>query len=135
MSSRIKSREIAVELTFQMMINKDSVEETIANFKENFDDNMNEGDFKYIEAVLNGIQENVEEIDECIKSSLTNWTIDRISKVNHAILRVAIYEMKYLDDVPGKVAINEAVEIAKKYSDEKSSSFINGVLDKVIKNI
>lgn len=90
MSSRVKSREIAVELSFQMMINKESVEETIETFKESFDDNMNECDFGYIANVLNGIENHTEELDELIKSSLENWTIERISKVNHAILRVAL---------------------------------------------
>ena len=74
------------------------------------------------------------DIDEAIKAALDKWKIDRISKVNLTILRLAVYGMKYVDDVPAKVAINEAIEIAKVYSDEKSVSFINGVLDKVLKN-
>ncbi|GKX66154.1 transcription antitermination factor NusB [Inconstantimicrobium mannanitabidum] len=131
--NRVKSREIAVQLTYQRMINKESVEEIIENFKENFDDNMNEGDFKYIREILEGIDNTTEELDKIIKESLVNWKIERISKINLAILRVATYEIIYVEDIPDKVSINEAIEITKKYSEEKSVSFINAVLDKVLK--
>ena len=76
-----------------------------------------------------------EEIDEIIKNSLINWTIDRVSKVNLTIVRLAIAEMLYINDVPEVVAINEAIELTKKYSDDKSVSFVNGALDKAFKNI
>lgn len=131
--NRVKSREIAVQLTYQRMINKESVEEIIENFKENFDDNMNEGDFKYIREILEGIDNTTEELDKIIKESLVNWKIERISKINLAILRVATYEIIYVEDIPDKVSINEAIEITKKYSEEKSVSFVNAVLDKVLK--
>ena len=74
-------------------------------------------------------------IDEIIKNSLINWTIDRVSKVNLTIVRLAIAEMLYINDVPEVVAINEAIELTKKYSDDKSVSFVNGALDKAFKNI
>lgn len=131
--NRVKSREIAVQLTYQRMINKESVEEIIENFKENFDDNMNEGDFKYIREILEGIDNTTEELDKIIKESLVNWKLERISKINLAILRVATYEIIYVEDIPDKVSINEAIEITKKYSEEKSVSFVNAVLDKVLK--
>ena len=134
MSSRIKSREIAVELSYQMMINKDTIEETIENFKENMDDGLNECDFTYITKVLAGIKEKEKDIDAIIEKSLVNWKIERISKVNLAILRVAVYEINYLDEVPDRVAINEALEITKKYADDKSVSFVNAILDNIVKN-
>lgn len=134
MSNRSRSREIAVELSYQMMINKETVEETVENFKENFSDGLNEEDFSYITKVLSGIRDNSEIIDELIGKSLINWKIERISKVNLAILRVAAYEISYIEEVPDKVAINEAIEITKKYSDNKSVSFINAVLDNILKN-
>lgn len=81
------------------------------------------------------MEENRENIDKKIEDSLTKWKLDRISKVNLSILRLAIGEMLYIEDVPEKVAINEAIEMTKKYSDEKSVSFINGVLDKAFKNL
>lgn len=131
--NRVKSRETAVKLTYQRMINKETLEEVIEGFKENFDDNMNEYDFKYIESILDGIDKNIEVIDKTIEVSLVNWKLERVSKINLAILRVSTYEIMFLEDVPDKVSINEAIEITKKYSEDKSVSFVNAVLDKVLK--
>ncbi|MEO2493869.1 transcription antitermination factor NusB, partial [Clostridium paraputrificum] len=75
------------------------------------------------------------ELDSIIEKNLQNWKLDRISKINLCILEMGIYEMLYVEDVPEKVALNEALELTKRYSDEKSVSFVNGVLDKVLKNI
>lgn len=132
--SRKLSREKAMELIFSTMLTKESHGEAIETFVDNYEGNIKEIDLEYIKEVLKGVEENREEIDELIKSNLQKWKIDRISKVNLSILRLAIYEMKYISDVPEKVAINEALEITKKYSDEKSVSFVNGVLDKIYKN-
>lgn len=132
--SRKKSREKAMEILFGMTLSKDAPAEAIDIFKENNDDIIKDLDLSYINDVVFGVHNNLNDIDEAIKAALDKWKIDRISKVNLTILRLAVYEMKYVDDVPAKVAINEAIEIAKVYSDEKSVSFINGVLDKVLKN-
>lgn len=132
--SRKKSREKAMEILFGMTLSKDAPSEAIDIFKENNDDIIKDLDLSYINDVVFGVHNNLNDIDEAIKAALDKWKIDRISKVNLTILRLAVYEMKYVDDVPAKVAINEAIEIAKVYSDEKSVSFINGVLDKVLKN-
>ena len=81
-----------------------------------------------------GILEHSEEIDEHISSNLKKgWKISRISRVSYAIMRLAIYEMLYVDDVPTSVSINEAVELAKKYSMPDDSAFVNGVLGSVAK--
>ncbi|MDD5794903.1 transcription antitermination factor NusB [Clostridium sp. HCP1S3_B4] len=132
--SRKKSREKAMEILFGMTLSKDAPAEAIDIFKENNEDIIKDLDLSYINDVVFGVHNNLNDIDEAIKAALDKWKIDRISKVNLTILRLAVYEMKYVDDVPAKVAINEAIEIAKVYSDEKSVSFINGVLDKVLKN-
>ena len=92
-------------------------------------------DLDYVKETLKVVSENLEKIDGIITESLVNWKLDRISKVNLTILRLAVGEMLYVEDVPEKVAINEAIELTKKYSDEKSVSFINGVLDKAFKSI
>ncbi len=83
----------------------------------------------------NGVIENLEEIDQIISSCLKEWDISRIAKVDHMILRLAVYEIKWAEDVPNRVAINEAVEIAKEYSTEKSPKFINGVLGQVARTL
>lgn len=132
--SRKKSREKAMEILFGITLSKDTPTEAIDIFKENNEDMVKDLDLKYINEVIHGVHNNLNEIDETIKSVLEKWKIERVSKVNLSILRIAVYEMKYASDVPAKVAINEAIEIAKIYSDEKSVSFINGVLDKILKN-
>lgn len=133
--NRKRSREIAMELLFGMTLSKNTIGETIENFKEDYEMKLNTIDLEYIIKALEKVEENKEIIDKKIEDALTNWKIDRISKVNLSILRLSIAEMLYLEDVPGRVSINEAIELTKKYSDEKSVSFINGVLDKVLKNL
>ncbi len=91
--------------------------------------------FQFIEREYHGVLEHLEEIDALIKQSATNWSLQRIAKVDHMILRLAIYELKWEKDIPPKVVVNEAVEIAKAYSTDKSPKFINGVLGNIIKLI
>ncbi|MBE6053548.1 MAG: transcription antitermination factor NusB [Clostridium sartagoforme] len=133
--NRKRSREIAMELLFGMTLSKNTLEETIETFMEDYEMKLNTIDLEYIKNILLKVEENKSEIDKKIEESLSNWKLDRISKVNLSILRLAIGEMLYIEDVPEKVAINEAIELTKKYSDEKSVSFINGVLDKAFKNL
>ena len=132
---RQKSREIAMELLFGMALSKNSYEETIETFIDNYEMDLNTIDLEYVKNTVKVVTENLEKIDSIIIESLVNWKLDRISKVNLTILRLAIGEMLFIEDVPEKVAINEAIELTKKYSDEKSVSFINGVLDKAFKSI
>ena len=133
--NRKKSREKAMELLFSMEISKNSYEETIECFVEDYEMDLKTIDLEYIKEVMKSVVDHKEEIDEIIKNSLINWTIDRVSKVNLTIVRLAISEMLYINDVPEVVAINEAIELTKKYSDDKSVSFVNGALDKAFKNI
>lgn len=132
--NRKRSRETALELIFQMMINKESSEDTIENFIENTDYDISELDLDYIKLILKGIDSNKEKLDMEIEKYMVNWKLQRISKIDHAILRIGCYEILLLKDVPYKVAINEALELTRKYSDEKSISFINGILDNINKN-
>ncbi|MBW6410947.1 transcription antitermination factor NusB [Clostridium weizhouense] len=131
--NRKLSREKAMELLFGMTLNTDNCEETLESFIDNYEGDIKELDLTYIKRALIGVEANKEKIDEAISENLHNWKIDRISKVNLCILRLAVYELLYDEEVPGKVAINEALEVTKKYSDQKSVSFINGVLDNIIK--
>ena len=101
------------------------VEEVI---KENL-----EMDNKYVRDIVNGVLENLDEIDAIITKYLDNWDLDRLGKTDKAILRLGAYEMMYYD-TPSVVAINESVELAKRYSDEKIVKLINAVLDKIRDN-
>ena len=131
--NRKKSREKAMELLFSITLSKDSVEEAMEVFVDNYEGNIKELDLDYIKALLEGVEANKNEIDSIIECNLQNWKLDRISKINLTILRVGVYEIVFDENIPKKVALNEAIELGKIYSDEKSVSFINGVLDKVLK--
>ena len=133
--NRKKSREIAMELLFGMTLSKNTLEETIETFIEDYEMKLSTIDLEYIKDILEKVNSNLESLDAKIEESLNKWKIDRVSKVNLTILRLALAEMMYRDDVPNAVAINEAIEITRKYSDEKSVAFINGALDKAIKNM
>lgn len=133
--NRKKSREIAMELLFGMTLSKNTLEETIETFIEDYEMKLSTIDLEYIKDMLEKVNTNLESLDAKIEESLNKWKIDRVSKVNLTILRLALAEIMYRDDVPNAVAINEAIEITRKYSDEKSVAFINGALDKVVKNM
>ncbi|MBR3811809.1 MAG: transcription antitermination factor NusB [Agathobacter sp.] len=95
-------------------------------------DNIKEDDLAYINNKCNDIIAKIPEIDEAINANTTGWKTSRMAKVDLSIIRLAVYEMKYEEDVPQKVAINEAIELAKAYGTENSASFVNGVLAKFV---
>ena len=133
--SRTEIRELAFKLIYSLEIqNENNLQEQIDIYLE--DNNITEKKaVEYIEDAICGINKNKEEITKTIKSVLTEkWTIERISKINLSILKLAIYEIKY-KNIPFKAEINEAIELAKKYGDENSGRFINGALAQVIKEL
>ena len=132
--NRKLSRDKTMELLFGMTLSKDTIEEALEGFIENYEGDIKEIDLTYVKQALIGVENNKEAIDKVISENLQNWKIDRISKVNLSILRLATYEILYDEQVPRPVVINEALEITRRYSDEKSVSFINGVLDQVKEN-
>ncbi|SKA76786.1 NusB antitermination factor [Clostridium sp. USBA 49] len=132
--NRRKSREIAMKLIFEMSINKENYKTLIANFKENTDLDLNDVDMEYITTIVSGVEKNIKDIDSKIEKYLINWKISRLSKIDLAILRMCTYEIFYEEKIPNKVSVNEGIELAKKYSEEKSFQFINGILDRMIKD-
>ncbi|EDO0757775.1 transcription antitermination factor NusB [Listeria monocytogenes] len=118
---RREAREKALQALFQIELNEMSLDQAIKNIMEDEKDD-------YMEKLVEGVMANKAEIDAIIEPNLDNWRMDRLSKVDLSLLRLSVYEIKYLDDVPNRVSLNESIEIAKIYSDEKSSKFINGVL-------
>ncbi len=95
-----------------------------------------EDNLGYIQSVVNGVDERREELNGIISAHLKKgWTLSRISKVSHTILKLAVYEIKYVDDVPEKVAINEAVNLAKEYGSEDDPKFVNGILGAIVKTL
>ena len=131
--NRSEIREQAFKLIYSLEIQKkEPIEEQIELYLES-NEIKDKKAITYIEDVVKGIEKNKEEIIVKIEKNLKqDWKIERISKVDVAILKLAIYEIKYTD-IPFKVAINEAVELGKKYGEDTSKNFINGILASVVK--
>ena len=153
--SRRKAREIVLCLVFEKEYQRDlSCEKLYKDLFENGDmagiynsfidkeekenkkspKSLSEADENYIKNTFLGVFENIENIDDAISSSSIGWEYNRISKISMALLRIAVYEILYAADVPVSVAINEAVELSKRYDDSEAYTFINGVLGAVAKN-
>ena len=132
--TRSEARAAAFTQIFQLNQqgdNKGEMMEHLLNAIPECEDNLG-----YIQSVINGVDEKQSELDELISQHLKKgWTLRRISKVALSILRLAVYEMKYVDDVPQKVAINEAVNLAKEYGGEEDAKFINGILGTIAKDM
>lgn len=124
---RREAREKALQILFQMELNEMHLDQAIANVMEDQSD-------AYVDKLVEGVVANKTAIDELIAGNLDNWSMDRLNKVDLAILRVSAFEMIYCEDIPDRVSLNESLEIAKIFSDEKSSKFINGVLANIAKD-
>lgn len=133
--SRTEIRELAFKLIYSLEVqNTYNIEEQIDLYisENQIEDNKI---IDYIKDIILGIKNNTSEIEEEIKKCLAEkWTIERISKINLSILKLAIYELKF-KEIPYKVEINEAVELAKKYGEDTSSKFINGALATAVKQM
>ena len=127
---RRASREGVMKLLYQLELQKDDRQEQIDLVLK--DRSFTSNDKEYINDVVNGVYEHLEEIDNMIQSALNGWMIDRISKIELVVLRLSIYELKYRADIPSKVTFNEAVELTKKYVGEDKTAFVNGLLGKYI---
>lgn len=128
--TRSEAREQAFILVFEKIFNP---ELAIADMKEIAEETELFVLDAFAEKLLTSVCENVEKTDEVISANLRKWTIGRIPKVSLALLRLAVTEIMYFDDVPDGVSANEAVELAKKYGSEEDASFINGILGSVIR--
>lgn len=138
--TRSNAREIVAHLIFEMNFTDDTADqivnaamepeyyESLAQETEIYAERPNQKQMEYIRAAVAGIQEKQEELDGYISKYAINWSVSRISKVARAILHVAMYESLYMEDVPVSAAINEAVELSRKYEDEDVVAFVNGIL-------
>ena len=127
---RSEAREWAFKLIFESLFHQDLTSEDILKSAlaiEGF-----EAD-KYIVSVFEGVLSARDELDSTVSKYAKGWSSERISKVSLSILRLSLYEMRYVDDVPMSVSINEAVELAKKYDTDNAPAFINGILNSIAK--
>lgn len=135
--SRKLAREVAFKLIFETFFQKEEEVEKLEKLlwadEENDKSGITEEDDKYIKEITSGVVDKKTELDAQITKYLKEgWTLERLSKIDVSILLLSTYEILYRDDIPYKVSVNEAVEIAKIFSDEASPSFINGVLAEII---
>ena len=131
--TRKEARNQAFVLIFEKSINNESVDDILEAAKECRQ--FVEDEDGYTVKVFNGVFDNIDEIDSIIADNISKgWTINRISKVSLAILRLAIYEIKYMDEIPDAVSVDEAVELCKTYSVQDDAAFVNGVLGTVIRS-
>lgn len=127
---RRRAREYALQILFQLDVTNSKLNDDLF---ENFWKDIKENDDvkEFANNIVIGTRKNITTIDKSIKKSAEHWSIERMAIVDRNILRAATYELLYRPDIPPSVIINEALEISKKYSSEDSSSFINGILDKI----
>lgn len=127
---RSEAREYVFIMIFQYKFQPDQLEAIIDEFKEKYDCNWQE---EYIDKAVRGTVEKIDELDNLINEASVDWSTDRISNVRLAVLRLAVYEMLYMQDIPRPIVINEAVRISKLYDGDESAPFINGILDSINK--
>src|SRR5260370_721302 len=139
--SRRKAREIALQILYQLDVQEQlSSEQATELFWRHFaasagEETPHETNRAFADQLVHGVREKLGEIDELLGRASRNWRLERMARVDRNLLRLAIYEMKYSADVPAKVAINEAIEIAKRFGTAESPAFVNGVLDRCLEEV
>ncbi|UCC21904.1 MAG: transcription antitermination factor NusB [Planctomycetota bacterium] len=133
MDKRTRARELAMQGLYQLDVQGADLLERLGEFfiENDSDDSVR----KLASDWTRGTWENLAQCDELIGGATIKWQLSRLSPVDKSILRLAVYQLKFSPDIPAKVVINEAIELAKKFSTDKSPAFINGVLDAVLKKL
>ena len=129
--TRHQMRESVFILSFEQIFQKESCDEVLALAQACGEPALSE----QVESMFRGIEANLTEIDAAIEKNLKNWTMDRLSKVSLAILRLGVYEVFYCDDVENDIVVSECVKLATTYAFEEDVSFINGILGSIVRSI
>ena len=132
MRKRTQSREYALKILYQAELTRRVIHLAAEKFWSEFE-SIDEHVRSFSDRLTTGVEENCQKIDDKISKHATNWQLKRMAVIARNILRIGVFELVYAPDIPPKVTINEAVELAKKYGDIKSSKFVNGILDKIHK--
>ena len=133
MHQRRKAREVALQVLYELDVLNIDAKEAITLFWDNFQ--ATEDSKKFSTLLIEGAWDNREQIDTLIRSCSEHWSLERMSRVDRNILRMAVYELLYCPNIPPKVTLNEAIDLGKMYGSENSGSFINGILDAVYLNL
>ena len=131
MRLRSKARATALSLLYQIEISKVDFHQALQDYSENYPQKQEVTDF--FSLLVEGVITNMSSIDALIKKHVKNWEIKRMAVVDRNILRMGCFELLFSEDIPPKVAINEAIELAKRFGDVDSPRFVNGILDKIYK--
>ncbi|MDD2689382.1 MAG: transcription antitermination factor NusB [Candidatus Omnitrophica bacterium] len=132
MRKRTKSREFALQVLYQMDITRDNCDTALTNFWQSQSAELPDEDLRdFTSAIVRGVIQNLVMIDGKIAQYAANWQLERMAVVDRNILRMGCFELLFRDDIPPKVSINEAVELAKKYSTQEAGKFVNAILDKI----
>ncbi len=131
MGARRKARELALQMLYQFDLSGNSPETIVATFEELQKSKPNTREFAT--KIFQGTVEHLEALDDMIQAQAENWRLSRMAVVDRNIMRMSVYEFLHEDDTPKLVIIDEAIEIAKKFGTDKSSQFINGILDGILK--
>lgn len=143
MSTKREAREFCLQFLYHFQlpvfqeqkknITATEVFERVQEFKQTLDVELNSEAQAIVATTVKGIVSHFDDLEEILVKYLKNWKLSRVSKIEHTILMLAIFELKYQPEIPGKVVINEAIELGKKYSTKESAGFINGILDSIFK--
>ncbi|MDD3296020.1 MAG: transcription antitermination factor NusB [Candidatus Omnitrophica bacterium] len=131
MRLRSKAREVALCVLYQVELSKVDCSKALDDYLQNFPQKQEVIDFAAL--LSQGACSNAEEVNALIKKNVKNWGIERMAVIDRNILRIACFELLFMNDIPPKVSINEAIELAKRFGDIDSPRFVNGVLDKIYK--
>lgn len=133
--SRRLARETALQVLFQRDLTSEQLDitETVQRWAGEFA--IPEASIVFAQELVNGTITHGEEIDKKISSFAQDWTIDRMANVDRNVMRLATYEILFRPDIPGRVSLNEAIELAKRFGGEESAKFVNGILDKIVDSI
>ncbi|MEI7998621.1 MAG: transcription antitermination factor NusB [Candidatus Omnitrophota bacterium] len=132
MRKRTLAREHALKILYQIDITHRPLDLILLDYWK-MEETKEEEISSYAKTIVEGVLKNLKIIDEKISQYATNWQLKRMAVIDRNVMRIGLYELQYASDIPPKVAINEAVELAKKYGDLESSKFVNGILDKIHK--
>lgn len=127
---RREARQKAVQILFQMTVGHTNIHEAFENILGEDHGSID----PFLQELVEGTFEHINEIDEAIKSAVVHWNFERIGNIDKTIMRLAVYEIWYLEDIPNNVTLNEAVELSKIYGDDETRKFVNGVLSKIVHN-
>ena len=131
MGLRRESRELALQILYALDANPTAgIRETLQTFREEQTDVLSKVR-EFAEGLVQGVQEHREQVDAAIKVRSKNWSLTRMPRVDLNVMRLAAFELMFRQDIPKKVSINEAIEIARKFGDKESPSFVNGILDEI----